>query len=103
MTQTSTPAALPAFDMSCENRGNHSLSNISGHDVLVTVVVGAVTRVRIADTYEGANATEALEATAAIRMGAVSKGGYAYMAQKWSCGCSQAGYVARTGGVEFIA
>lgn len=96
-------ATFPPFEQICENMGNHSLDHLAGYDVLVTTVVGAVTRVRVADSYTGADQYgTALEALQNIRAGAVSKGGYAYIANGYTCGCSEAGRIARTGGVEFV-
>lgn len=104
MTQTSTPAALPAYSVACEVQGNHSLNHLAGYDVLATEMIGTDTLVRVAATIEGGNRyAEALEAMRPIRAAQEQAGGYAYVAQAWTCGCRQVGRVARTGGVTLVA
>lgn len=96
-------AGIPAYSESCEAKGNHSLDHLAGYDVIVTLSEGAKTRATIASSIEGGNQyAAALEVMHGIRAGAQAEGGYAYTAQAWTCGCRQAGRVARTSGVEFI-
>jgi hypothetical protein len=96
MTQTSTPA-LPAYVLKGHN---HGLTSITGYDVVATLQEGPRVSLWVIAAVEGAsNYVEALR----IANGAKLTGEFtsAYVANRYDCGCREAGYVASRMGVDY--